>query len=177
MIEKELIFEYKLNYLFLFHITIDNNSQILSIFEDLRDYKQGNWKNNKRKDIIQFYLNDIPDDLLTLISIFIKNNVVPLKIKIKILENNDSNIKLKVKVNLLNKLLNVITKIINFTLYCDIIKIDDNNTKVIIKYVIKSILSQELIQNIDNYIDTKLNNKFISRFDNYLKKLDISINN
>lgn len=177
MIEKQLIFEYKLNYLHLFDITVNNNSQILSIFEDLQDYKQGNWKKNKRKDIIQFYLNDIPQDLLTLISIFIKNNVVPLKIKIKILENNDSNIKLKVKANILNKLLNIITKIINFTFYCDIIKVDDNNTKVIIRYVIKSMLSNEVIQNIDNYVDTKLNNKFIQRFDNYLKNLDILINN
>ncbi len=46
-IEKELIFEYNLNYSYLFDITTNNNFDFVSIIDDLKEYKQGKWNNNK----------------------------------------------------------------------------------------------------------------------------------
>lgn len=176
-VEKELIFQYDLNYLYLFDITTNNNHDFVSIIDDLKEYRQGQWKNNKRKDIIQFIFNDIPSEFLSITSMIIKNNIIPLKLKLKVIENNSEQIIIKLRANLLNKLINIITKIINVKLFVTIININNNQTKVIIKYIIKSILPNDIIDKINNYIETKLNNNYIIKSDTYLKNLAIKINN
>jgi len=177
MIEKELFFEYNLNYQYLFDITANNNYDFVSIIDDLKEYRQGLWKNNKRKDIIQFILNDIPTEFLSITSMIIKNNIIPIKIKLKIIENNSQQITIKVCCNLLNKLMNIITKIINIKLFITIININNIKSKVIVKYVIKSILPHDIIDKINNYIESKINNNYIIKSDTYLKNLAIKINN
>ena len=62
MIEKELKFHYNQNFKHLFDITTNNNQEILKIIDDLREYKQGVWNKNKRKDIIVFTFSDIPQE-------------------------------------------------------------------------------------------------------------------
>ena len=104
-VEKELIFQYDLNYLYLFDITTNNNHDFVSIIDDLKEYRQGQWKNNKRKDIIQFIFNDIPSEFLSITSMIIKNNIIPLKLKLKVIENNSEQIIIKLRANLLNKLI------------------------------------------------------------------------
>lgn len=170
MIQKELYFEYDINYNYLFDIICNNNSEILKIIDDLKEYRQGNWKENKRKDVIHFKFKDAPLEI-------IKDGNIPLKLKIKLLENTSNNIKCKIKIRLLNKLLNIISKIINTEIYFELININDRQTKVIIRYIIKTLLPSEINDKIENYIDTKLNNNFIKKFDYYLKDLAIKINN
>jgi len=177
MIEKELVFEYNLNYSYLFDITTNNNHDFVSIIDDLKEYRQGKWNNNKRKDIIQFIFKDIPTEFLSIASVFIKDNIIPLKLKLKIIENNSEKIIIKVRANLLNKLMNIITKFINIKLFISLININNNQTKVITKYIIKSILPNDIIDKINYYIETKLNNNYISKSDTYLKNLAIKINN
>ena len=172
MIEKELRFHYNQNFKYIFDITVNNNSEILKIIDDLREYKQGDWNNNKRKDIIQFTFNDIPDDFKIITDLIIVDNVIPLKVKIELIENNDKKIIMKIKSNLINKLANLIYKLINIKFYITIEDDGDGiSTDVKIRYIIKSFLPKSFIAKIDNYINDKLNNRFIAKFDNYLSHL------
>jgi hypothetical protein len=171
MIEKELLFNYNLNYKYLFDITTNNNVEILKIIDELNDYKQGVWKGNKRKDLIDFKINDIPELFKSFTSGLISDNVIPLKIKIKLLKNDDESIIIKIKANLVNRIANLIFKLINLKIFATIEKINDNSSNVKIKYIIKSILPSSIMEMIDKYIEQKLNNNFIRKFDNYLKNL------
>ena len=173
MIEKELFFHYKINYKYLFDITTDNNSEIIKIIDDLKDYKQGIWKGNKRKDLIEFTVHDIPEAFKLLASAIIVNNNLPLKIKFKLIENNDKTIKMKIKANLLNKMANLILKFINLKIIATIDNIDNYSSNVKIKYIIKTILPSSIVELINTYIENKLNNNFIKKIDNYLKNLRI----
>lgn len=173
MIEKELLFNYNLNYKYLFDITTNNNVEILKIIDELNDYKQGVWKGNKRKDLIDFKINDIPELFKSFTSGLISDNVIPLKIKIKLLKNDDESIMIKIKANLVNRIANLIFKLINLKIFATIEKINDNSSNVKIKYIIKSILPSSIMEMIDKYIEQKLNNNFIRKFDNYLKNLKL----
>jgi hypothetical protein len=173
MIEKELLFNYNLNYKYLFDITTNNNVEILKIIDELNDYNQGVWKGNKRKDLIDFKINDIPELFKSFTSGLISDNVIPLKIKIKLLKNDDESIIIKIKANLVNRIANLIFKLINLKIFATIEKINDNSSNVKIKYIIKSILPSSIMEMIDKYIEQKLNNNFIRKFDNYLKNLKL----
>lgn len=172
MIEKELVFHYNQNFKFLFDITTNNNQELLKIIDDLREYKQGVWNKDKRKDFIYFTFSDIPDEFKTITNMLIVDNIIPLKLKIKLLENNDKKIIMKIKSNLINKLANLISKIISIKF---IVTIEDcgngRETDVKIRYIIKSLLPESIIAKVDNYIDGKLNNRFIKKIDNYLSQL------
>ena len=173
MIEKELIFHYNLNYKYLFDITVNNNSEILKIIDELKDYKQGVWKDNKRMDLIEFTVHDIPDIFKSLASAIIVDNIIPLKIKYKLIQNDDKTIQMKLKANLLNKLANLILKFVNLKIIATIDNIDNHSSNVKIKYIIKSILPKSIIEIFDTYIEKKLNNNFIKKIDNYLINLKI----
>lgn len=172
MIEKELVFHYNHNFKFLFDITTNNNQELLKIIDDLKEYKQGVWNKDKRKDFIYFTFSDIPDEFKTITDMLIVDNIIPLKLKIKLLENNNKKIIMKIKGNLINKLANLISKIINIKF---IVTIEDcgngHETDVKIRYIIKSFLPESFISKVDNYIDGKLNNRFIKKIDNYLSQL------
>ena len=170
MIEKELIFDYDINYKYLFDITTNNNYEILQIINDLKEYRQGIWKENKRKDIIHFIYKDAPIEI-------IKDGNIPLKLKIKLIENNENEIIIQVKVRLLNKLMNIINKIINAKCYFKLININNNKSKVIVQYQIKTLLPKDINDKIENYIDLKINNNFIKKIDSYLIELANKINN
>ena len=169
MIEKELFFEYDINFKYLFDIVANNNSEILKIIDDLKEYRQGIWREDKRKDIIHFKFNDAPLEI-------IKDGNIPLKLKLKLFENNDNVIIGQVKIRILNKLLNIVSKIINSKCYFELININDKQTKVIIKYQIKTLLPPDINDKIEKYIDTKIKNNFIKKIDHYLKELAIKIN-
>lgn len=180
MIEKELLFHYNHNYKYLYEITTNDNKEILNIIDELVDYKQGVWKNNKRKDFIEFKINDIPPALQSFASAIIKDNIIPLKIKIRLIENNDKQISIKIKASMINKLANLIFKFINLKIIATI-ENDENDinksSNVSIKYIIKSILPSSIIEIIDTFVDKKINNNFIKKFDNYLKNLKINSDN
>ena len=173
MIEKELKFHYNQNFRFIFDITTNNNQEILKIIDDLREYKQGVWNKNKRKDIIVFTFSDIPQEFKMITDMIIVDNIIPLKLKIKLLENTDRKIVMKVKSNLINKISKLIYKLINVKF---IVTIEDGgdgiSTNVNIKYIIKSLLPESFINKIDNYIDRKMNERFIEKIDNYLSQLE-----
>ena len=103
----------------------------------------------------------------------IVDNIIPLKLKIKLLENTDRKIVMKVKSNLINKISKLIYKLINVKF---IVTIEDGgdgiSTNVNIKYIIKSLLPESFINKIDNYIDRKMNERFIEKIDNYLSQLE-----
>lgn len=172
MIEKELFFQYNQNYKHLFDITTNNNSEIIKIIDDLKEYKQGIWKGNKRKDFIEFTVHDIPETFKTLASTIITNNIIPLKIKFKLIENNDKIIQLKIKANLMNKIANLILKFINLKIIATINNVNGISSDVKIKYIIKTILPSSIVELIDNYIEQKINSNFITKIDNYLKNLE-----
>lgn len=172
MIEKELLFNYNNNYRYIFDITTNNNEEILKILDDLKEYKQGVWKNNKRKDFIEFKINDIPDILKTITSSIIVDNNLPLKLKIKLIEDSENKIIMKIKANLINKVANLLLKILNLKVITTIENNNNISSKVKIKYIIKSILPSSIIDIIDKYIETKLNNNFIAKIDKYLKQLE-----
>lgn len=172
MIEKELKFHYNKNFRFIFDVTTNNNQEILKIIDDLREYKQGEWNKNKRKDIIIFTFNDIPQEFKMITDMIIVDNIIPLKLKIKLLENTDKKIVMKVKSNLINKISKLIYKLINVKFIVTIEDVGDGiSTNVSIKYVIKSLLPESFINKIDNYIDRKMNERFIQKIDNYLSQL------
>ena len=172
MIEKELIFHYNKNFRYIFDITTNNNQEILKIIDDLREYKQGIWNKNKRKDIIIFTFSDIPQEFKTITDMIIQDNIIPLKLKIKLLEDNDKRIVMKVKSNLINnKLANLVFKLINTKFFVTIEDSDGVSTNVKIRYVIKSLLPESLVAKVDSYIDRKMNDRFIQKIDNYLSQL------
>jgi len=172
MIEKELIFHYNKNFRYIFDITTNNNQEILKIIDDLREYKQGIWNKNKRKDIIIFTFSDIPQEFKTITDMIIQDNIIPLKLKIKLLEDNDKRIVMKVKSNLINnKLANLVFKLINIKFFVTIEDSDGVSTNVKIRYVIKSLLPESLVAKVDSYIDRKMNDRFIQKIDNYLSQL------
>lgn len=171
MIEKELVFNYNHNYKYIYDITVNNNSEVLKEIDDLIGYKQGEWNGNKRKDLIEFTFNDIPEIFKIITNSIIVNNVIPLKLKIKLIENNNDRIILKLKANLLNKLINLISKIINLKVFVTIENINDLSTRVKLKYIIKSILPKTIIEMANEYIESKILNNFIKKIDNYLKEL------
>ena len=173
MIDKELYFHYNKNYRHLFDITTNNNQEILKIIDDLKEYKQGTWNKDKRKDIIQFIFSDIPQDFKMITDMIIKDNIIPLKLKIRLLEDNDKRIVMKIKSNLINKISNLIYKLINIKFYVTLNNSnnDGTSTDVKVRYVIKSLLPESFITKIDNYIDGKLNDRFIKKIDNYLSNL------
>ena len=173
MIDKELYFHYNQNYRHLFDITTNNNQEILKIIDDLKEYKQGTWNKDKRKDIIQFVFSDIPQDFKMITDMIIKDNIIPLKLKIRLLEDNDKRIVMKIKSNLINKISNLIYKLINIKFYVTLNNSnnDGTSTDVKVRYVIKSLLPESFITKIDNYIDGKLNDRFIKKIDNYLSNL------
>jgi hypothetical protein len=167
MIEKQLIFDYNLDYNYLYNITVNDNRNIINIIEEIIDYKQGVWNDNKRKDILKLKFDDIP--------LNITSNIITIKFKIKLLEQTPDNYKLQLKIKNTNKIINVISKIINIKMFCNIIKTNENQTRVVINYTIKSILPDDLIIIVNNYLENKLKNNFIKKIDNYLK--DLSNNN
>ncbi len=172
MIEKELTFHYNKNFRFIFDVTTNNNTEVLQMIDDLRSYKQGVWNKNKRKDIIVFTFSDIPSEFKTITDMIIQDNIIPLKLKIKLLEDNDKRIVMKVKSNLINnKLANLVFKLINIKFFVTIEDFDGVSTNVKIRYVIKSFLPESLIAKVDSYIDRKMNDRFIQKIDNYLSQL------
>lgn len=172
MIEKELNFHYNKNFRFIFDITTNNNQEVLKMIDDLREYKQGVWNKNKRKDIIIFTFSDIPSEFKMITDMIIVDNIIPLKLKIKLIENNDKRIVMKIKSNLINKIANLIYKLINIKFVITIEDCKDGlSTNVRIRYVIKSLLPESFIAKIDNYIDGKLNDRFIEKINKYLSQL------
>jgi len=180
MIEKELLFHYNHNYKYIYDITTNDNKEILKVIDELVDYKQGIWKDNKRKDFIDFRMNDIHPALKTFAGSIIKDNIIPLKIKIKLIENNDKRISIKIKACMINKIAKLIFKFINLRIIATVENDENdinNSSNVSIKYIIKSILPSSIIELIDKYIEGKLHNNFIKKFDNYLKNSKTNCDN
>lgn len=172
MISKDLIFEYdNIDIWQLYNKTVENNNEMIKIIPEIVEYKQGTWKNEKRKDKLICKLLNIPENLRTIIrQIFLnKNDEIGCKLKIEKKVSADKTIiRLKIKMKLKNMLSNLILKIFKFRVYIDI-KREELKTIANVRYEINSLLINE----INEYIENKLNNYFISKIDNFVKKINL----
>ena len=169
MVERTLELNYNLPIDYIFTIIAEDNKEIIEKLTDIFDYRQGKWNKNKRKDVVGLTLTDIPEELKTIASLFINNNQIYIKQKIKINERTEKKIIVNVKIKLINKLMNLMFKLFKYKL-CIIVESDEmNNTNIKIIYKIKSLLSSTLTNLLDTYIEEKLKPKYINIIDEYLK--------
>ena len=84
MVERTLELNYNLPIDYIFTIIAEDNKEIIEKLTDIFDYRQGKWNKNKRKDVVGLTLTDIPEELKTIASLFINNNQIYIKQKIKI---------------------------------------------------------------------------------------------
>lgn len=173
MTERIIELEYNHQIDKLFHIITNENKGVISEYQDITNYKQGEWINNKRKDLMDIQMNDIPEELVSLIKLFISdNNIVSMKSKNILLERTDKKIVLKIKIKLINKLSNIILKLFKYKVRVIYESVDINKTKIKIIYKIKSLISKKITMILDNYIENTLKPKYLKIFNDYLLSLE-----
>jgi len=171
MVEQTLLFTYERNYDIIFNKLLNDNDLLVKEINNIKYYKQGEWNNNKRIDEFNIEIKNIPEELLSIISMLINDNIVPIKTKIKIIEKNNKIIKLKIKANILNKLANLIFKFVRFKLIINIEMIENNKTKLFLIYKIKSLLSNKLTIILNNFIEQEIIRYYINIINNYLNNI------
>ena len=175
---KKIECDYDKNINELFNIVVNDNEDLVKYIENITYYKQGEWKKDKqnrpkRTDIAIIKVDNIPSEIITLISLFMeKDNMMPIKYKIKILKRTETTINLKIKFNLINKLANLIFKLVRLKVNLEINGYDNNTkTKVIVYYKIKSILTKNLNNTVDDFITNKLLPEYIGKMNTYIKTM------
>ena len=169
MIERTLEYNYDLDIDYIFDIIADNNSEIVEKLTDIFDYKQGKWLDNKRKDLVGLTLTDIPSQVETIASLFVTNNQVYIKEKIRINERTANKILVNVKIKIVNTVVNLIFKLFKYKINIILESNNPNNTNVKIIYKFKSLLSSSLTNILDNYIEENLKTKYMKIIDDYLQ--------
>ena len=178
MVEKQLSFIYNLDMKEIYNITMEDNNSFVENLDEIKEYKMGEWKGNKRKDNILFDVKEIPDDLSMIKEMLgIDGTIIPLKVKYIKTKDNDNEINIKSKVRMMSLLGNVILKIIKIRIYMNMNKIENNNTKIDVKYTIKTILPKKIMEKMNDIIINKIENDIIIKIDNYLKEYSINKNN
>ena len=82
MVEKQLSFIYNLDMKEIYNITMEDNNSFVENLDEIKEYKMGEWKGNKRKDNILFDVKEIPDDLSMIKEMLgIDGTIIPLKVK------------------------------------------------------------------------------------------------
>jgi hypothetical protein len=167
--------DYNKNLNDIFHRIANDNEILIKYIDSISYYKQGEWgfdrnKRAKRTDIAILKVDDIPKEILSLASLFIEDdNLMPIKYKIKIMNRTETTIDIKIKFSLINKLANLIFKLVRLKVKLEVRGYDNNTkTKAIIYYRIKSILAKKSINTIDDFIHNKLVPEYITKIDNYI---------
>jgi len=175
MIEGILNYYYTSDLNTIIDITLENNDELIKSIEEVILYKKGIWDDNKikRTDFftIKFDKSLIPADLLNVLSLCIKDDIIDIKVKIKVIERNNHEIKLKLKVNLINKIANLIFKLLRFKININInFNNITNQTNINIIYKIKSYLPSSLNSNINYVINNVVIPIYVSKVDTFIKK-------
>ena len=174
MIEKELVFNYNLNFKNIYNLAVENNDEFIKIIPEIVVYDKGVWMNDDiyRKDKLLINIADIPYDLRGVIDMIRdKKGLIGLKIKIKKILNTDKEIYLRIKLKLNGFLGRIIEKFLKIISNINIIYKEDFKTEVKVRYQIKSMFPNDLNDKIDNHIQNKLNNYYIKKIDNYFNNL------
>ena len=171
MIEKNISLNYNLNINSVFDYLINNNIDLIKSIDYIIQYKKGIWDNNKRTDIYSIKLNNIPDELKSIVSLFSKNNIFNIKLKLYIININDMCITLKSKINFINPFLNIIFKLIKIKFNIIFLSNNNNHTNINIIYFIKSKFSNKISTIINNYIDNFIKPHLIDKINIYLNNL------
>ena len=174
MIEKELVFNYNLNFKDIYNLAVENNDEFIKIIPEIILYDKGVWMKDDiyRKDKLLINIADIPYDLRSVIDMIRnKKGLIGLKIKIKKILNTDKEIYLRIKLKLNGFLGKIIEKFLKIISNINIIYKEDFETEVKVRYQIKSMFPNDLNDKIDNHIQNKLNNYYIKKIDNYFNNL------
>lgn len=174
MIEKELVFNYNLNFKDIYNLAVENNDEFIKIIPEIILYDKGVWMKDDiyRKDKLLINIADIPYDLRSVIDMIRdKKGLIGLKIKIKKILNTDKEIHLRIKLKLNGFLGKIIEKFLKIISNINIIYKEDFETEVKVRYQIKSMFPNDLNDKIDNHIQNKLNNYYIKKIDNYFNNL------
>lgn len=174
MIEKELVFNYNLNFKDIYNLAVENNDEFIKIIPEIILYDKGVWMKDDiyRKDKLLINIADIPYDLRSVIDMIRnKKGLIGLKIKIKKMLNTDKEIYLRIKLKLNGFLGRIIEKFLKIISNINIIYKEDFETEVKVRYQIKSMFPNDLNDKIDNHIQNKLNNYYIKKIDNYFNNL------
>ncbi len=174
MIEKELVFNYNLNFKDIYNLAVENNDEFIKIIPEIILYDKGVWMKDDiyRKDKLLINIADIPYDLRSVIDMIRnKKGLIGLKIKIKKILNTDKEIYLRIKLKLNGFLGRIIEKFLKIISNINIIYKEDFETEVKVRYQIKSMFPNDLNDKIDNHIQNKLNNYYIKKIDNYFNNL------
>ena len=174
MIEKELVFNYNLNFKDIYNLAVENNDEFIKVIPEIVLYDKGVWMKDDiyRKDKLLINIADIPYDLRGVIDMIRdKKGLIGLKIKIKKILNTDKEIHLRIKLKLNGFLGKIIEKFLKIISNINIIYKEDFETEVKVRYQIKSMFPNDLNDKIDNHIQNKLNNYYIKKIDNYFNNL------
>ena len=175
MIQGVINFDYNTDINKILDITVDNNDKMIETIKKIHYYERGEWKNNKTKrtDYIVGNVNvsTVPKELLTILSLFIdKDNRIHCKTKIKIIERNDNHIKIKVNVKMMNKLVNLIFKLLRFKVYITFDYNSDNNkTSVEVNYKLKTKLPNSFNTYFNNVIENSFKPNYVYKIDEFIK--------
>ncbi len=175
MIEGVINFDYNTNINKILDITVDNNDKMIETIKKIHYYERGEWKNNKTKrtDYIVGNVNvsTVPKELLTILSLFIdKDNRIHCKTKIKIIERNDNHIKIKINVKMMNKLVNLIFKLLRFKVYITFdYDYHNNKTSVQVIYKLKTKLPNSFNTYFNNVIENSFKPNYVYKIDEFIK--------
>jgi hypothetical protein len=177
MIEKELLFNYHLNINDIFNLCINDNDVMIKRIKEVVNYKQGEWKNNIKKDIIVLKLENIPKEIPEKILKLIlnKDGTIINKIKIKIIDKTANFINLKIKVKPVANFLFKINDILKLTSIKANILLTQTGFKISIinsKYKIKLKNITENVDFIEKYIEELLNKLLINNMTSYLTEIE-----
>lgn len=165
----ELNYDFPIDY--IYNITTNNNEEIIPKYEDITSYTQGEWKNNKRKDLIELKLKDTPEEIKSILKLFISNDKILTKTKIKLLEQTEKKIIMKIQIKLINKLSNLILKLFKYKIRVIYETTESNKTNLKIIYKIKSLISSNLTKLIDDYIETTIKEPYLKIYNDYILSL------
>jgi len=175
MIEGIINFDYNTNIDNILEITVENNDKLVNTIKKIHHYERGQWKNNKTKrtDYIigNVNIDNIPKELLSILSLFIdKNNRIHCKTKIKIVERNNNHVKIKINVKMVNKLANIIFKLLRFKVYVNLnYNSLNNNTSVEVIYKLKTTLPNSFNTYFNNVIENSFKPNYVYKIDEFIK--------
>lgn len=176
MIEKELSFNFNLNIDKIFELCINENSEMVKRVPEVIEYKQGDWKENIKKNVVKIKLTNIPSEIPTKYLNLVLNDdkTVYGKIKINLIERNENFINLKFTLKPVSKILSQINNILKLSRIKATINIRqcENIAKIDAKYKITVINIMDNIDIIEKYIETNLNKLLIQNIISYLTEIE-----
>ena len=176
MIEKELSFNFNLNIDKIFELCVDENSEMVKRVPEIIEYKQGEWKNNIKKNIVKLQLTNIPAEIPTKYLNLVLNDdkTIYAKIKVNLIHRDKNYINLKFTLKPVSKILSQINNILKLSRIKATINIRqcENIAKIDAKYKITVINIMDNIDIIENYIEKNLNKLLIETIISYLTEIE-----